>query len=400
MRRVPTDPKQLYRRIESAVERATGPGSPRRFAERLLEPLLAELGDAEGIDSIQLFERREHRWRRIGQAGVGADELTPAWTAHIPSADGPRADLPWAGTADRGMVAIFSVTETADLLVAMGFPSSRERHATDGLALAAAIQYAVQNQLRRRALEDAFEQARAIQTSLLPPVPPEFGEFDLAAFSRPAHKVGGDLYDYLLLDSQTLGIAIADAAGHGLPAALQARDVITGLRMGIERDLRLTRTIEKLNRVIHRSGLTSRFVSLVFAELETNGTLLYVNAGHPPPLLCDDSGVHELSVGGMLLGPMPEASYKMGFAHLDRGAMLLLYTDGVIERRARGGEIFGNQRLGAWLSAHREDAATPALEHLTRALETFAGGATAEDDATAVIVRRPRGNADPHPLSP
>src|SRR5437899_220434 len=144
---------------------------------------------------------------------------------------------------------------------------------------------------RRRELEDLFAQARAIQLSLLPHGRPSFGECDIAAVSVPAQSVGGDLYDFIHVDRDTLGVAVADSSGHGLPAALQARDVATGLRMGVERDLKLQRVVERLNRVIHQSGLTSRFISMFFGELERNGNLSYINAGHPPPLLLDASGV-------------------------------------------------------------------------------------------------------------
>src|SRR5204863_805654 len=127
----------------------------------------------------------------------------------------------------------------------------------------------------------------AIQLSLLPNGHPSFGDFDLAAKSLPAQPVGGDVFDFIHIDRDTLGIAVADSSGHGLPAALQARDVVTGLRMGVERDLKLQRMVEKLNRIIHRSGLVSRFISLIFGELEKNGNFSYINAGHPPGLLRD-----------------------------------------------------------------------------------------------------------------
>jgi serine phosphatase RsbU (regulator of sigma subunit) len=93
---------------------------------------------------------------------------------------------------------------------------------------------------------------------------------------------------------------------------------VTGLRMGVERDFKINRIVEKLNRVIHRSGLSARFISVVTGELEKNGNFAYVNAGHPAPLLLDDAGFHELSVGGTVVGPLPDSTYKMGFAHLDR----------------------------------------------------------------------------------
>lgn len=378
------DPKLRYRRIEQAIEGAGGPGSPRRFAERLLPRLFSELGESEGLVCVQLLERREGQVRMLRHEGDGAADLgtwTPdGWPAAI--------ELPWAGETPSGPAALFPIG--AELVVALRFAAGPAHSTAERLSLVTPIHYAVSQQLRHRELEDDFEQARAIQTSLLPAGVPVFGDLDVAAFSRPARKVGGDLYDFIPLEGDALGIAVADASGHGLPAALQARDVVTGLRMGVEREFRLTRTIEKLNRVIHRSGLTTRFISLVYAELERNGNLFYVNAGHPPPLLIDDAGFHELTVGGVLLGPYPEAVYKMGFAHLDRGATLLLYTDGVIERRAPNGDMYGLERLATWLGAHRDDPAAAALEDLVRELETFGGGVPADDDVTAMFVRRPQ----------
>jgi len=377
------DPKLRYRRIEQAIEGAAGPGSARRFAERLLPRLVSELGESEGLSCAQLVERRDGQVRVLRHEGGGTADLG-SWSADgWPSA----AELPWAGETLAGVAALFPI---GDLVVALRFATGPGRTVAECLALVTPIHYAVSQQLRHRELEDDFEQARAIQTSLLPGSVPAFGDLDLAAFSRPARKVGGDLYDFIPLEGDALGIAVADASGHGLPAALQARDVVTGLRMGVEREFRLTRTIEKLNRVIHRSGLTTRFVSLVYAELERNGNLFYVNAGHPPPLLIDDAGFHELTVGGVLLGPYPDAVYKMGFAHLDRGASLLLYTDGVIERRAPDGDMYGIARLATWLGAHRDEPAAAALEDLVREMEAFGGGAPPEDDLTAMFVRRPQ----------
>jgi len=247
----------------------------------------------------------------------------------------------------------------------------------------------VHQHLRLRELEDLLEQARAIQVSLLPPTP-SFGDFDIAAVSLPARVVGGDVYDMQLVDAETLAISVADASGHGLPAALQARDVVTGLRMGAERELKITRVIERLNRVIYQSGLTSRFVSLVFGELELNGTLTYINAGHPPPLLLTDAGIQELTVGGGLLGPQPDSFYKRGFAHVDRGAALLLYSDGALEHGMTSGDAFGAERLAQWLGEWREGSAREGLEDLVMRLRAHGKDAPFEDDVTLVFIRRPR----------
>ena len=142
------------------------------------------------------------------------------------------------------------------------------------------------------------------------------------------------------------GFAIGDASGHGLPAALLVRDVVTGLRMGIEKDLKVAYVFGKLNRVIHRSNLSSRFVSVFYGELEAGGNLVYVNAGHPPPLLFSRRAAseraghrrhrHRAAAGGAL---PPRASPTSS-----RGDVLVLCTDGILERRNREGEFFGQER--------------------------------------------------------
>jgi phosphoserine phosphatase RsbU/P len=116
--------------------------------------------------------------------------------------------------------------------------------------------------------------------------------------------------------------------------------------------------------------------------------MMYVNAGHVPPLLVNPGGIQELGVGGMILGPDPEAEYKLGFAHLDRGGSLVLCTDGVVERGTTHGAEFGMEGLLHWL---RETAALPveaAVDDLLARLRAFGGGRTFEDDVTVVLVRR------------
>jgi len=166
--------------------------------------------------------------------------------------------------------------------------------------------------------------------------------------------------------------------------------VLIGLRMGVERDFKINRIVEKLNRVIHRSSLSTRFISAVTGELERNGNFAYVNAGHPAPLLLDDGGFHELSIGGTVLGPLPESTYKMGFAHLDRGAMLALFTDGVVERGTEEGEPFGEERVRQWMLEWWDGPAKDAVEDLLDRLRKHGTKRAFEDDVTVVLVRRPR----------
>jgi sigma-B regulation protein RsbU (phosphoserine phosphatase) len=385
--------KAFYRKIEQAFagsERAT---TRERFALRLAPRLLEQLGGPLGLVAVHLYERRGTSFSAARRWGEGHSDLNQELATRLSSRDDNAIkELPWVGDTSGGLAGVFAVGALDGPLIVV-FPSTggglrSVPTRAELLSALNSIVYAIRQRLERGRLEDMFEQARTIQLSLLPDGRREFAGYDVFASSTPAQSVGGDLYDYYDVDQETLGIAIADSSGHGLPAALQARDVATGLRMGVERDLKITRMVERLNRVIHQSGLTSRFISLFFGELERNGNLSYINAGHPPPLLLDTRGTRELTVGGMLLGPDPQATYKMGFVHVDRGASLVAYSDGVLEREDAKGDIFGLERLGAWLTESASQPAEDAVAELLRRIGDFGGGRAFEDDVTVMLVRR------------
>ena len=97
-------------------------------------------------------------------------------------------------------------------------------------------------------MEGIFAEARKIQASILPRRVPDYGSFDIAGRSEPMEEVGGDFFDYIPVTDKILGLAIADVSGHGLPAALQVRDIYMGLRMGLARDFKIVRTVERMNK--------------------------------------------------------------------------------------------------------------------------------------------------------
>jgi len=253
------------------------------------------------------------------------------------------------------------------------------------------IRHAINLKLRSELYADRFAEARAIQLSLLPRSAPAFGDFDVWGASRPAEEVGGDLYDFIPVSDRNLGITVADASGHGLPAALQARDAVIGLRMGVEENLRISSTMEKLNRVVNHSALASKFISLVYLELEQNGTLVYCNAGHNPPLLWNGATFQELRRGGMILGPEPSSRYERGYAALEPGSVLLAYTDGIVEAFDPSDEAFGMDRLkgvvagGGWASARE------LVDAVFEAVRSHVGSDLRDDDQTVVAVTRKGG---------
>ncbi|MGI9176004.1 MAG: PP2C family protein-serine/threonine phosphatase [Rhodothermales bacterium] len=251
-----------------------------------------------------------------------------------------------------------------------------------------AVRAALNYRLSLENIKSGLEQAAEIQRSLLPTRAPQVEGFEIAERSQPAEIVGGDLFDYLHFGEEILGVSIGDASGHGLPAALLVRDVVTGLRMGMEEEMKMVYTFRKLNRVIHRSMLSSRFVSLFYSEVERNGNLLYVNAGHPPPLLVRGTDVQELTRTGMILGALSELPLRRAYAYMDPGAVLVLYTDGIFERRNGKKEQFEIDRLKALVVQHQEKPPCALVDLIFDEVFAFGEEKAWEDDATVVVIKR------------
>ena len=325
---------------------------------RVVEDFRADLGLAGG----RLYVRRGDDFEL--QVEYPADRRHPGF--RIPVSYAPVQELlrhgfvlqapgdPGLDTRIEGALGVrtfaaIQVGESRQHIIAWSLEDSSDREHV--VVVLNTIRHAVNLKLRKQHLEDRVAEVREIQHSLLPRVAPRFHDFEVWGATRPAEEVGGDLYDYIAVSERSLGLAIADSAGHGLPAALQARDAIIGLRMGVEERLRITATIEKLNRVVSRSALATKFISLFYGELEPNGNLVYCNAGHPPPLLLRDGRIEELRRGGLILGPNPDAQYERGYADLPRGAALLLYTDGIVEAADAQGEMFGASACASCSSA-------------------------------------------------
>ncbi len=265
-----------------------------------------------------------------------------------------------------------------------------ETNKEDLLATLNIVRLAINQKLREEAMLEVLEESRRIQNSILPRRIPSYGDFDLAARTVPAEIVGGDFYDFITLTDSVFNVVVADATGHGLPAALQVRDIYTGLRMGLSREFKLSRTLERLNQIIHRSRLATKFVSLFLAEIEVGGTVMYCNAGHPPAIVVRSGGdVELLRTGGPIIGPRPDAHYTVDIIHLLAGDLMVLYSDGITETRRRDTEEeFSPQRLIALARDLRDRSASAIVKAILEEVTTFSGGRPPDDDRTLVVVKR------------
>jgi hypothetical protein len=251
-----------------------------------------------------------------------------------------------------------------------------------------AVRSSLNYRLFSESVKSDLEQAVQIQKSLLPLKAPNISGYDIAGYSQPAELVGGDLFDFFQPGGEEFGFCIGDASGHGIPAALMARDVITGLRMGIEKHMKMVHTLKKLNSVIYRSAYSTRFVSLFYAEMEEKGNLFYVNAGHPAPLLFHDNKVSELETSGIVFGALPEIELSRSFVNLPAGSILVLFSDGICERQNIKGEEFEIERLKKIVIQNQKFSSEGIIKAIFQAADEFGSKKKWKDDATAMVIKR------------
>jgi phosphoserine phosphatase RsbU/P len=397
----PSDFKALYRKLERTLDSIERFEESTVLLETVLEILVRDFRDDLGFEMGRLYRRE------------GMDYfLCCAYGGSRPAPIGfrvPRDYPPHVRTLTEGLLIMQKgdrgyneqiewmlgvATTFAAIAIGPGnthvlaFSVDGEIQEEQILYSLSAVRHVINLKLQQSKMAGIIEEARIIQESLLPSASPQFAGYDIHGHSRPAEVVGGDLYDYLARPDRLLGVAIADASGHGLPAALLARDVITGLRIGMNEKSRVNRTVERLNRVIHRAALSSKFISLFYGEFGPGGALVYCNAGHNPPLLQRGTTLRPLERGGLILGPNPAAHYTQARARLDTGDAVVMYTDGLVELANPQGKQYGMARLKRLLRELPSTGAKERVEAILADADRFAAGVAPLDDLTVVVVRR------------
>jgi len=235
--------------------------------------------------------------------------------------------------------------------------------------------------------------AAEVQRRLLARQSLENAALSLAALSIPARSVGGDYYDLLELGGDRTGIALADVAGKGVPAALIMSGVQATLRvLSAEPAIPLSLLVSKMNHFLYGSTGSSSYATFFYAQIDQRGrNLRYVNAGHNPPYVLRVDGasmaIEELSVGGTVIGMFPQARYEEGSVDLRPGDVLMVFTDGVPEALNPHEEEFGEERLKCVL---RQVVSLPVEEMVSRIsqeLENWIQDAAQYDDLTFVLMK-------------
>jgi len=248
-----------------------------------------------------------------------------------------------------------------------------------------------------RAKQHRREEMRAaaeIQQSILPAPWVREGpteRIDLHAEMHPAREIGGDFYDYFLIDANRLAIIVADVSGKGTPASLFMAVSRTVMR-SIAGAGDMASGMEEANRLLATQNSACMFVTIFHGVLDlSSGVLRYCNAGHNPPYLLRASGGRDTLAGtGVPFGIDADMPYRIAETVLYPGDMLFLYSDGITEAFDQDGAEFGTARLEAALEAGRGGSAAELVARVLGATAAFAEGADQSDDITALaLVLRP-----------
>ncbi len=242
--------------------------------------------------------------------------------------------------------------------------------------------------LRQRQLETELGVAREIQSQLLPTAPLDTARFSIAGHMEPCTEIGGDYFDYFLLDDGTLGLAIADVAGKGIPASLLMTTVRVTFRAEALPGRAPDAVVGALNRSLSQLLASDQFVSFFYGIFDPETRqITYSNAGMDPPLLLRADGSREvLRKGGPVLGVAPDHTYRRGTVRLEPGDLLLAYTDGITEQTAPDGEFFDLPRLEALANQARNLSPRDLCVRIFGAVAAF-GGPEASDDETAMVLK-------------
>jgi hypothetical protein len=244
------------------------------------------------------------------------------------------------------------------------------------------------NERRVVAVAQELETARRIQRSILPLDVPRVPGATVAAHLLPMTEVAGDFYDFLA-DDGAVGVLVADVPGHGVPAAIVASMVKIALASEAEHLRDPGWVLTRLNRALSgKSGIP--YITAVYACLDVGERrLIYASAGHPPPLVRRASGqVERLDAGDLVLCMNADTEYRSASVPLAPGDCVLLYSDGVIEAQAPGGEFLGDERLAAWLGENAGGEPAGTIDTLLAKVRVWCGGPRElTDDVTVVAIR-------------
>jgi serine phosphatase RsbU (regulator of sigma subunit) len=242
----------------------------------------------------------------------------------------------------------------------------------------------------RKRSERELALAQETQESLLPRSLPQFENFRIHAFNNPTRYVGGDFYDFLQLSSGAWMGVLADVSGKGMSAALLSSMVLGALSMEFRSGTQPREALNRINQLLCEKSLPFQFVTLFLFLLSPDGVGQFISAGHNPAYLFRSATgrIERLVSDAFVLGMFDSASYQSCPLHLDKGDILVVYSDGLTDAEDPHGEMFGEERLLEIIQREAPAGSQAVERRFLKAIEDFIQGVPQTDDITFVVVEK------------
>ncbi len=245
---------------------------------------------------------------------------------------------------------------------------------------------------RRERLESELRIAAEMQASLLPEEPPELEGLHLVGWSESAKEVGGDFYDFIQMSDGRLGIALGDATGKGLPAALLSSECWSTFQALAETCSSPGELLYRTNNALcRRLGNQGRFVTLFFMIIDPrSGKVSYASAGHNPPVMVRGASQRPewlQTEGGFPLGLFADKPYPDTQLQMEPGDTILIYSDGLTEAHNPDNELYGEERVESVLAEHAPQELHETMEAMRADVRRHMDGRDSFDDMTLVGIR-------------
>jgi sigma-B regulation protein RsbU (phosphoserine phosphatase) len=265
--------------------------------------------------------------------------------------------------------------------------------------MTSSISELIEEENKRRRLENEISIAREVQNQLFPQKLPSVPGVEIDAICKAARSVSGDYYDFIRISPTRLGIALADISGKGISAALLMANVQAALRSDVLRyrdghsgvspePIDTAEIVSHLNLHLFRNTSNERYATFFFGVYDAlTRQLHYTNAGHLPPIYICGNSVRRLETGGMVVGLFNDVPFEQGAVEIEHGGILVAYSDGLIEPENVYGEEFGTERLIEVATRNRGQSPHVIADAMMRAAEEWSGSPEQADDMTVIVMR-------------
>ncbi len=239
-------------------------------------------------------------------------------------------------------------------------------------------------------MKEELRVASEIQHRLLPKESPELPGYQIAGTSLPAQDVGGDYFDFLVLDPGRLAFCLGDVSGKGLPAALLMANLQATIRGLTLSSLTPGKCLERANRLLFQSTDPEKFATLFYGVLDIeNHRISYCSAGHEKPILCTHQRtLRRLEAGGLILSFVEEHTYEEDAVPINRGDMLVIFSDGITDAVNVEDDPYAEDRLSALIIGNADESAAGLLEKIVADVKRHTGDHPQFDDMTLVVIKR------------